>query len=135
MTQMLAIGLILTPMMQYFVSKGAWSLYLIAAMANGLGDGLAEPVGKVFGKRQYEVRALFTQRKYTRTYVGSACVAFFTALGVLINIPILTVGETISLLVILPPLITWLEAKSPHTWDNVFLYLACWLVIYLVVLA
>ena len=135
MTQMLAIGLLLVPMSQYFLSNGVWSLYLIAAMSNGLGDGLAEPIGKVFGKKKYKVRALFTDREYTRSYVGSACVAFFTTLGILINIPILSTGELVTLLAILPALITVIEAKSPHTWDNVFIYLACWAVVYLVVLA
>ena len=135
MTQMLAIGLILVPMSQYFASHGVWSLYLIAAMSNGLGDGLAEPIGKVFGKKKYKVRALFTKREYTRSYVGSACVFFFTTLGILINIPILSTGELIALLAILPALITIIEAKSPHTWDNFFMYIACWLVVYLVVLA
>lgn len=135
MTQMLAIGLLLVPMSQYFLSNGVWSLYLIAAMSNGLGDGLAEPIGKVFGKKKYKVRALFTDREYTRSYVGSACVAFFTTLGILINIPILSIGELVTLLAILPALITVIEAKSPHTWDNVFIYIACWAVVYLVVLA
>jgi hypothetical protein len=135
MSQMLAIGVLLVPMSQYFASRGAWSLYLIAAFASGLGDGLAEPVGKVFGKKKYTVTALFTKREYTRSYVGSACVAICTALGVLVNIPILSVGEVIALLAILPALITWIEARSPHTWDNFFLYIACWAVVYLVVLA
>jgi phytol kinase len=68
MSQMLAVGVILVPMSQYFASRGAWSLYLIAAFASGLGDGLAEPVGKVFGKKKYTVTALFTKREYTRSY-------------------------------------------------------------------
>jgi hypothetical protein len=134
-TQMLAIGVLLVPMSQYFASHGVWSLYLIPAMSNGLGDGLAEPIGKVFGKRKYEVSALFTNRKYTRSYAGSACVAFFTTLSILINIPILSTGELIALLAILPALITIIEAKSPHTWDNFFMYITCWLVVYLVVFA
>lgn len=135
MSQMMAIGVLLVPMAQYFVSRGAWSLYLIVAMANGLGDGLAEPIGKIWGRRKYKVRALFTQREYTRSYAGSACVAFFTTLGVIINYQILSTGELITLLAILPALITWIEARSPHTWDNFFIYLACWIVIYVVVLA
>jgi hypothetical protein len=134
-SQMLAIGLLLVPMSQYFVSKGVWSLYLIAAISNGLGDGLAEPIGKVFGKKKYKVTALFTQREYTRSYAGSACVAFFTTLGILINIPVLSTGELIALLAILPALLTLIEAKSPHTWDNFFMYIACWVVIYIVVFA
>jgi hypothetical protein len=134
-TQMLAIGLLLVPMSQYFAANGVWSLYLVAAISNGLGDGLAEPIGKVFGKKKYKVRALFTSREYTRSYAGSACVAFFTTVSILINIPILSIGELITLLAILPALLTLIEAKSPHTWDNFFMYIACWVVIYVVVLA
>ncbi len=134
-SQMLALGIILVPMTQYFVSKGLWSLYLIAAAANGLGDGLAEPIGKVFGKKKYKVYALFTKREYTRSYAGSACVAFFTAFGILLNIQILSISQLVILLAILPALITYVEAKSPNTWDNLFIYLVCWIVIYLVVLA
>ncbi len=134
-SQMLAIGVLMVPMSQHFASRGLWSLYLIAAMANGLGDGLAEPVGKIWGKKKYKVRALFTRREYTRSYMGSACVAFFTTLGVIINYSVLSLGEFVTLLAILPALITWVEAKSPHTWDNFFLYATCWIVIYIVVLA
>jgi phytol kinase len=134
-SQMIAVGVIMLPMTQYFVSKGMWSLYLIAAMSNGLGDGLAEPVGKIWGKRKYKVNALFTGREYTRSYAGSACVAFFTALGVIINYDVLTTSQLTLLLLILPPLMTVIEAKSPHTWDNFLLYIACWLVLYLVVFA
>ena len=134
-SQMLAIGVLLVPMAQFFASHGLWSLFLIAAMSNGLGDGLAEPVGKIWGRKKYEVRALFTQRKYTRSYMGSACVAFFTALGVIVNYPILSTGEFVTLLAVLPVLITWIEARSPHTWDNFFIYGACWIVIYVVVFA
>jgi hypothetical protein len=134
-SQMLAVSVVLVPMTQYFAAKGMWSLYLIAAMANGLGDGLAEPIGKIWGKKKYKVRALFTRREYTRSYAGSACVAFFTAIGVLLNQSILSTGELITLLAILPALLAFIEAKSPHTWDNVFMYIACWVVIYFVVLA
>jgi phytol kinase len=134
-SQMLAIGVLLVPMAQYFAAKGVWSLYLIAATANGLGDGLAEPLGKIFGKKKYTVRALFTKRKYTRSYVGSACVGVFTALGIVLNAHVLSTGELIALLAILPALMIIIEAKSPHTWDNLFLYAGCWLVIYIVVFA
>jgi phytol kinase len=132
---MLAVGVIMLPMTQYFVSQDMWSLYLIAAMTNGLGDGLAEPVGNLWGRRKYKVRALFTRREYTRSYAGSACVAFFTALGVVVNYPVPTGGQFLLLLLILPPLMTLIEAKSPQTWDNFMLYGGCWLVIYLVVFA
>jgi phytol kinase len=135
LSQMLAISLIFLPMTQYFISKDLWSLYLIAAFANGLGDGLAEPIGKIFGKKKYKVRAVFTKRVYERSYVGSACVAFFTAVGIFTNYNILSAGELITLLAILPAAMTLIEAKSPHTWDNFFLLIGCWVIIYWVVLA
>lgn len=128
-SQMLAISLIQIPMTQHFVSEGLWSLYLIAAFANGLGDGLAEPIGKIYGKRKYKVIALFTNRQYTRSYAGSACVFIATAVGVAINYNVLSGVQFLFLIMILPALMTLIEAKSPHTWDNFFLYGACWIVI------
>ena len=47
-----------------------------------VGDGLAEPIGKLYGKHKYETIALFTNQKFTRSYEGSACVFFFTAVSV-----------------------------------------------------
>ena len=124
-TQMLAISLLMIPMTQYFVHIGMWSLFLIPAMANGLGDGLAEPLGKIFGKRRYEVKALFTNKTYTRSYIGSSCVAFFTALGVILNVHALSSDQFWFLLITLPIAITFIEARSPHTWDNFFIYAGC----------
>ncbi len=128
MLQMLAIGALQVPMTQYFVSEELWSLYLISAFANGLGDGLAEPLGKIYGKKKYQVVALFTKRKFTRSYVGSATVFIATAMGVLINYNVLTGTQFLILLVVMPPLMTLIEAKSPHTFDNVFMFAACWAV-------
>lgn len=131
-SQMLAIALFQMPMTQYFVSEGVWSLYLISAFANGLGDGLAEPIGKIYGKKKYKVIALFSNREYTRSYVGSATVFIATAIGVLINYSVLSAIQFSILLVVMPPLMTIIEAKSPHTWDNAFMFAACWAVIALV---
>ena len=131
-SQMMATGLIMIPMSQYFVHLDMWSLYLIPAAVNGLGDGLAEPIGKVYGKQKYKVRALFTRREYTRSYVGSACVAFFTTAGILANFSVLSLPQLCILLAVMPLLMTLIEAFSPHTWDNFFLYVASWIIIYLV---
>jgi len=133
-SQMLAISIIMIPMTQYFVHIGMWSLFLIPAIANGLGDGLAEPIGKIFGRKKYEVRALFTDRIYSRTYVGSACVAFFTALGILLNIDVLSSTQFWFLLLTLPLVVTFIEARSPHTWDNFFIYIVCGVFIYFALL-
>lgn len=132
--QMLAISVVMLPMTQYYVHVGMWSLFLIPALAVGLGDGLAEPVGKLFGKKKYEVGALFTQQRYVRTYVGSACVAFFTVVGVLVNAPVLSNAQFWFLMFTLPPVITLIEARSPHTWDNFFMYVGCGVFIYLALL-
>ncbi len=134
-TQLLAVTILLVPMSQYFAAKGMWPLFLIAACSVGLGDGLAEPIGRIYGKKKYKVKALFTRREYTRSYVGSACVAFFTVVGILFSANFLSVNELLILLAVLPITMVIVEAKSPHTWDNAFMYGACWLVIYLVVFA
>lgn len=130
-SQILATSVILVPMTQYYVHLDLWSLYLIPAMACGLGDGLAEPVGKVFGKKKYRTRALFVEKEYTRTYVGSACVWFFTALGVLFNVDVLTTKQFLFLIVTVPLCMALTEAFSPHTWDNWFMYIVCGILVHI----
>jgi len=98
-------------------------LIFITVLIAAIGDGLAEPVGVKFGKHQYLVRALFTDRKYTRSIEGSLCVLFsgFLAVGILNEQ--LTSTELILALIIIPISMTLAEAFSPHTWDGPFLYL------------
>ncbi len=124
-SQILATSIILVPMTQYFVHVDRWSLYLIPAMACGLGDGLAEPIGKMFGRRGYVARGFLTRRRYRRTYVGSACVGLFTALGVVLNIRVLSTEQFIFLIATVPAAMMITEALSPHTWDNWFMYIVC----------
>jgi dolichol kinase len=47
---------------------------MIALLISGIGDALAEPVGLRFGRHKYAVRALGSDRMYTRSLEGSACV-------------------------------------------------------------
>ncbi len=124
-SQILATSVILVPMTQYFVHLNLWSLYLIPAMACGLGDGLAEPIGKMFGRRGYVARGFLTHRRYRRTYLGSACVGFFAALGVFLNIHVLSAEQFIFLIATVPVAMMITEALSPHTWDNWFMYMVC----------
>ncbi len=100
------------------------SLIYITVLVAGIGDGLAEPVGVRFGKRKYTVRALFTDRKYTRTLEGSACVLFSGVLAVLLLSGQLNSTQVMFALVFIPILMTLAEAFSPHTWDGPFLYLS-----------
>jgi phytol kinase len=112
-----------------------WSFYneigLLGAMpafAIGLGDGLAEPIGKRFGKHKYTTKALFgTDKEFTRSYEGSANVWFWTLMGVLYASPELNIAQIIFLAILLPPVMTFTEAKSPHTCDNPFMVGVGWI--------
>ena len=61
-------------------------------IASGLGDGFAEPIGRIFGKHKYKATALFSKEKFTRSYEGSACVLIFTMIGILVTIKELSTG-------------------------------------------
>ncbi len=98
-------------------------LIFITVIVAGLGDGLAEPVGVRFGRHKYATRALFSDRKYTRSYEGSACVFFSGIFACLILKGEMSTIELILALSIIPVAMTLAEAFSPHTWDSPFLYL------------
>lgn len=110
-------------------------LIAITVFISTLGDGLAEPVGYRFGRHKYKVRALFTDKVYERSLEGSACV-FISAVSIIIAMyPFIVLPQFTFMLVLMPPIMTAIEAKSPHTWDNPFLHLGggvitvlgCWL--------
>ena len=63
-SQISSVSLIETPMTIWFASKNKFHLFWIPVFASGLGDGLAEIVGKKWGKHKYEVYALFSNTKY-----------------------------------------------------------------------
>jgi phytol kinase len=98
-------------------------LIYITVIIAGIGNGLAEPVGVRFGKRKYETRALFTDKKYTRSIEGSLCVFLSGVLAILIMSDHLTLTEVFLGLLVIPIAMTLAEALSPHTWDGPFLYL------------
>ena len=124
--------LILIPNIIFFISIGYGDLILIPILVNGIGDGLAEPVGVRFGRLKYKTYALFSKIKYERTVEGSACV-FFTSLIVIIFFhSSFTFAEFFSALIIFPFVMTLAEAFAPHTWDTPFLFLFGFITIYLV---
>ena len=124
--------LILIPAIIFFISIGYGDLILIPILVNGIGDGLAEPVGVRFGRLKYKTYALFSKRKYERTVEGSACV-FFTSLIVIIFFhSSFTSAEFFSALIIFPLVMTLAEAFAPHTWDTPFLFLFGFVTIYIV---
>merc|ERR1719395_98902 len=114
-------------MMYWLIENNVGSLRLLCPLAVGLGDGLAEPIGKRFGKHKYSVYALFTKKRYTRSYEGSANVFFWTLVGVLVAIPQLNIAQVLFLAILLPPAVTLAESFSPHGWDNPFMFGTIWI--------
>ncbi len=121
-TQFIASYLVLIPLLAYFESHDLLPLIMIIIIVNGVGDGLAEPIGVRFGKRKYTTYALFTKKKYVRSYVGSAWVFVTTFITILLFQQHFNFNQLIVALLILPILLTLAEAFSPHTWDSPFIY-------------
>ena len=129
-TQILAGFLVIVPMVILFAHHDLLDLILIPILINGIGDGLAEPVGIRFGRHPYGVRALFTRKRYSRTLEGSACV-FITAIAVIaLHHPFFSPLQYGIALAFLPMLMTLAEALSPHTWDTPFLFLVGYLTLF-----
>lgn len=121
-TQFIASYLVLIPFLAYFDSRDMLPLIMIIIIANGVGDGLAEPIGIRFGERKYATYALFTKKRYVRSYVGSACVFVTTFIAILAFHQYFNSTQLITALFTMPILITLAEAFSPHTWDSPFIY-------------
>ena len=131
-TQITVGYLILVPIIIYFFTIGYLDLIFIPILVNGIGDGLAEPVGVRFGRLKYKTYALFSKIKYERTIEGSACV-FFTSIIVIIFFQSgFTSSEFICALIVFPIVMTLAEAFAPHTWDTPFLFLFGYLTLYIV---
>ncbi len=121
-TQITTGFLVIIPMIILFAHRGLLDLVLIPILINGIGDGLAEPVGVRFGKHKYEVYALFTDKKYVRSLEGSACVFITSILVVAFHCVYFTQPQFVVALIALPFLMTLAEALAPHTWDTPFLF-------------
>jgi len=97
-------------------------LAFIFIFITGIGDGLAEPVGIAFGKHKYWTMALGSNRKYQRSLEGSSCVF----MGSLVFTTMFWYAfknayQYWITMIVLPPLMTYAEAVSPHTMDTPFL--------------
>jgi len=97
-------------------------LSYIFIFITGIGDGLAEPVGIYLGKHKYWTNSCFGDRRYQRSFEGSACVflssiIFTTLLWYVFKTP----WQFWTAMIVLPPLMTYSEATSPHTIDTPFL--------------
>lgn len=129
-TQILAGFLVIIPMVILYAHYAILDLLLIPILINGIGDGLAEPVGVRFGRHKYGVHALFTMKKYVRSLEGSACVFITSLVVITLYYPSFTPHQYILALAFVPVLMTLAEAFSPHTWDTPFLFLVGYLALF-----
>lgn len=121
-TQIIAGYAVLLPLGYLLAGMGLAGLIYIPILVNGIGDGLAEPVGVRFGKHHYEVRAIFSDRTYRRTLEGSACVFVTAVLVTIFFRDAFTTTQFVAALIALPVGLTLAEARAPHTWDTPFLF-------------
>ena len=131
-TQIAAGYLIIIPMIILFAKAGYMNLIFIPILINGIGDGLAEPVGIRFGRLKYKTYALFSKRKYVRTVEGSACVFITSIIVILLFQSSFNPAEFICALIVIPIAMTLAEAFAPHTWDTPFLFFTGYMILYLI---
>jgi dolichol kinase len=122
-TQIAAGYLVVIPLVVLFARQGMPELMLIPILVNGIGDGLAEPVGVRFGRHRYRVRPLNGGGSYTRSLEGSACVLVTGIITILLFRDAFTVPQFWAAMLTIPIGMTLAEAFSPHTWDTPFLFL------------
>lgn len=131
-TQIAAGYIVIIPMILLFLQSGYSGLIFIPIVINGIGDGLAEPVGIRFGRHEYKTYALFSKRKYVRTLEGSSCVFIVSIIAVLLSHDYFNSAQFIGALIAVPVVMTLAEALAPHTWDSPFLFFSGYTVLYLV---
>ncbi|MCH9698726.1 MAG: hypothetical protein K0U68_11535 [Gammaproteobacteria bacterium] len=122
-TQFLASYVVIMPLVFALEQMQLRELLAIPILIIGVGDGLAEPVGIRFGKHHYQTRAIFSQRKYTRSIEGSLCVFIVSILAICYFNQMFSDLQFVTALAVIPIVMTITEALSPHTWDSPFLYL------------
>lgn len=128
-TQFIASSIVIAPFVYLWGTWGNFysDLSLILVIINGLGDGLAEPVGIRFGKHKYKTRALYYNKKccsgsFTRSYEGSSVVFIVSVCAIGGFYYIFTTWQLVIALLTVPILMTLTEAFSPRTWDSPFLF-------------
>lgn len=114
-----------------------YGVMLIPIFASGIGDALAEIVGKKWGRHHYQTRSIFGNRVYTRSLEGSSMVFLTTIITGLVVAMQFSFHMPVffwKAFILLPITLTLAEAKSPHTWDNPLLYFTGYVTIILCLL-
>jgi len=132
-TQQAAMYFVLVGMAYLYTHFGLnLDLLAVPMLITAFGDGFAEPIGVRYGKNKYEVTALFTSRKYTRSFEGSSMVTLATVATLFVLQGHFSFNQFLFLMIYMPLKMTIVEAYAPHTWDNPFLYLVGGLLVFLV---
>jgi phytol kinase len=121
-TQYIGAAFVIVPLMMCLDFLHKPELVFIPILINGLGDGLAEPIGVRFGRMKYSVRALFSDERYVRSFEGSLCVFVAGVLSVIAFRNSFAPAQFMAALALIPLGTTLAEAFSPHTWDTPFIY-------------
>jgi phytol kinase len=121
-TQSIAGSIILIILGYFFTYIGKSELILAPVLINGIGDGLAEPIGIKFGKHKYKTKGFFTNKSFYRSIEGSMCVYIVSVLTVILLYNSFSIKQFVLAVMIVPVLLTLAEAWAPHTWDTPFLF-------------
>lgn len=124
-TQALMVYAVMLPCIILLEKMANPSYILIPLVVTGFGDGLAEPVGKAFGRHKYRATAMCASRQYTRSIEGSLMIVAtgIIVVSFLFAIGHMTLSQFVIAFVVVPIPMAIAEAKSPHSWDNPFLLL------------
>jgi len=118
---------------QLFEQINEEALVLIIVCIIGIGDGLAEPVGIYFGKKTYLAPSWFLKKRYVRSYAGSACVFICSLIIIaLFYTHFNSTNQFILAMIIIPPVITFVEATAPHSMDTPIMMICGFVSLYLI---
>jgi phytol kinase len=120
------------PVTLYLGLIGRPELILIIILIHGIGDGLAEPIGIRFGKHKYETSGFFVKRKYVRSVEGSACVFISSIIAVILFGYAFSPTQLFVALIAFPLVMTCVEAKAPHSWDNPFFFVVGGILLFII---
>mmetsp|Transcript_2870 Transcript_2870/g.4167 ORF Transcript_2870/g.4167 Transcript_2870/m.4167 type:complete len:435 (+) Transcript_2870:165-1469(+) len=106
----------------------ARALIFIPVIITGIGDGIAEPVGRSVGGKifsqglKYQTAGLGSDKLYTRSFEGSFAVWITGVIAILgMYDMFFSWYHVVVALILVPGASTIAEAYSPHTWDTPFL--------------
>lgn len=124
-TQALAVYAVMICAVVTLTWLGHPEFAIIPLVITGFGDGLAEVVGRPFGKHKYRTGALCSDTLYTRSVEGSTMlvVTSVVVVTVMYCLNLLSVWQYSASMVLYPIPMAITEAVSMHSWDNAMLCL------------